>query len=355
MSSRKHEKIKEDQKELTKIRNRVDKKSKKVKKNRTLKADTIVKNYWRDNARFADLFNAVLFQGKPVIQPDELEDMDTDDSLVLEHREYAQSIQEMRDNIKVCKRSTVRGVEFVMLGNEAQEHVHYGIPMRIMGYDYGTYRKQYDDRARKYRETENARKGMERDEVLSGIRKEDRLIPVISLVVYYGERPWDGAVSLHGMLEMSEEIAPFVNDYKLLLVEARKDNLKLHNLDNVDLFHLLGIFLDGDSTKDEARERAIKYAKAHEVNRDVFMAMAGVTKRVLDYHLLEEKGEGAMCTFFDQLEAEGEERGHAKGIIEMGLAYGIPEDGILAQLQKQLEVSAQRAKEYYETFGKQTV
>lgn len=47
---------------------------------------------------------------------------------------------------------------------------------------------------------------------------------------------------------LGEDIVPFVNDYKLLLVEARKNDLKLHNIDNVDLFHLLGIFFGWQKT-----------------------------------------------------------------------------------------------------------
>ncbi len=48
-----------------------------------IKTDTVLKDFWRDNARFADLFNAALFQGKQVIHPDELEELDTDFSSIL--------------------------------------------------------------------------------------------------------------------------------------------------------------------------------------------------------------------------------------------------------------------------------
>lgn len=87
-------------------------------------------------------FIAVLFDGEPVIRPEELEDVDTEESSVLEHKEYAESIQASRDNIKIRKKSTVHGVEYVLLGNEAQQYIDYAMPMRIMGYDYGTYKKQ---------------------------------------------------------------------------------------------------------------------------------------------------------------------------------------------------------------------
>lgn len=60
-----------------------------AKKTQDLKPDTILKNYWRDNAQFADIFNAVLFEGRQVILPEELEDVDTEESSVMEHRDYA--------------------------------------------------------------------------------------------------------------------------------------------------------------------------------------------------------------------------------------------------------------------------
>ncbi|MCX4326081.1 MAG: hypothetical protein OSJ45_02165 [Lachnospiraceae bacterium] len=56
-----------------------------------LKPDTVVKNYWRNNEQFADFFNAVLFNGEQVIKPEELEDVDTEESSVLEHRKYSES------------------------------------------------------------------------------------------------------------------------------------------------------------------------------------------------------------------------------------------------------------------------
>ena len=42
-----------------------------AKKTQDLKPDTILKNYWRDNAQFADIFNAVLFEGRQVILPED--------------------------------------------------------------------------------------------------------------------------------------------------------------------------------------------------------------------------------------------------------------------------------------------
>ena len=40
-----------------------------------IKTDTVLKNFWRDNARFADLFNTVLFDGDNVIKPEAMENL----------------------------------------------------------------------------------------------------------------------------------------------------------------------------------------------------------------------------------------------------------------------------------------
>lgn len=65
--------------------------------------------------------------------------------------------------------------------------------MRIMGYDYVAYKLQYDNNAKKY-SLPGADK-MEEDEYLSKMKKTDKFIPVITVLMYYGEKPWDGAAN----------------------------------------------------------------------------------------------------------------------------------------------------------------
>ena len=281
--------------------------------------------------------------------------MDTEESSVLEHKQYAESIGASRDNVKVRKKSTVYDVEFVMLGLEGQERIHYAMPMRAMGYDYGTYKKQYEDNAAKYK---NA-KGMTEDEFLSKMKKTDKLIPVITIVVYYGEKTWDGAISLHGMLNIPKEMLSFVNDYKMHLVEARKNDLKLHNVNNKDLFNLLEILLDKNNKLSVTREKAINYAREHKVEKSVIMTVAGAANCKMDYNRMLKKGDADMCTVFEETRkegvAQGVTQGRAEEIIETGYEFGLSEDDILARLQKKLNVSLQKAQEYLAMFGKKTV
>lgn len=139
-----------------------------------------------------------------------------------------------------------------MLGIESQEHIHYAMPMRVMGYDYGTYKKQYDRNAKKYQKKDE----MPDDEYLSRMKRTDKFTPVITVVVYYGDHPWDGATTLHGMLNIPDKMKPFVNDYKMLLVEARKNDLVFHNMTNITFFDMLKVVLKKASQRMRPRKNS---------------------------------------------------------------------------------------------------
>ena len=313
-----------------------------AKKIQKLKPDTILKNYWSNNEQFADLFNAVLFDGKQMIKPDELEEMDTEESTILEHREYADSLQASRDSIKIQKKSSVYGVQLVLFGLENQEHIHYAMPMRVMGLDYAAYKKQYENNAKRYKNSD----GMDDEEYLSKMKMEDKFIPVITIVVYYGEKPWDGAKTLHEMLKIPPEIAGFVNEYRMLLVEARENDLALHNINNVDLFNLLEILLDKSKPLKETKSKAIEYAKQHEVEKNVVMTVAGAANCKIDYHALDRKGEVAMYTVFEEIAKESENVGEIRGTIKAYKRMNVPDDIIIENLQDIYNLSEQEAEEY---------
>ena len=93
--------------------------------------DVIFKNFWQSNEHFADLFNAVLFNGRQLIKPDELTEMDTDVSATISSKNYNESITRSRDVVK----KMYDGVEFNILGLEIQDKTHYAMPLRTMTYD----------------------------------------------------------------------------------------------------------------------------------------------------------------------------------------------------------------------------
>ena len=148
---------------------------------------------------------------------------------------------------------------------------------------------------------------------------------------------------------------PFVNDYKMLLVEARQNDLVLHNMNNIVFFDMLKVVLDKNISKNEARKKVMEYASEHDVNKTVIMTVAGATNCKLDYNALSMKGDVTMCTLFDEIAKDSKLEGKAEGIIETGLDFGLSEEEILQRLQNKLNLSLQKAKEYFEMFGKQTI
>ena len=72
------------------------------------------------------------------------------------------------------------GVEFVVLGIENQQHIHYAMPLRHMIYDAMGYLKEYQEITRNYKRLDV--KSSDPDEFLSKMRKEDRMQPFFQII-----------------------------------------------------------------------------------------------------------------------------------------------------------------------------
>lgn len=196
--------------------------------------DVIVKEFWRDNDRFADLFNAVLFKGKCVIKADELQEMDTDVSGTIKVKDYKETLKRARDVVK----KYYNGIEFNILGLEMQERVHLAMPLRTMVYDALGYIKEYNQIRQK--NVESGYKGSDKEEFLSGLKYSDRFHPIITIVFYYGEKKWNGPTSLSDMMvDMPAEIKEMFNDYHINLIQA--GDQKTYNFNNDDVKALFDI------------------------------------------------------------------------------------------------------------------
>ena len=56
-------------------------------------------------------------------------------------------------------------------------------------------------------------------EYLTGFYKKDKLLPVITLVVFFSADEWDGPMTLHEMLSVSDKkLLSFVSDYRINLI-----------------------------------------------------------------------------------------------------------------------------------------
>lgn len=139
------------------------------------------------------------------------------------------------------------------------------------------------------------------------------------------------------------------------LVEARKNNLKFHNINNRDLFNLFGILLNEKECINEIKEKAIDYAKRNKVEKSVIMTLTGAANCKIGYNLNSKKGETNMWTVFEETWKDGKLEGKAEEIVEIGYEFGLSENDILERLQTKLNISLQKAQEYLAMFGKRVV
>ncbi|MBS6724006.1 MAG: hypothetical protein KH268_13635 [Clostridiales bacterium] len=263
--------------------------------------DAVLKEFWRSNERFADLFNTVLFGGEEIICPCDLQEMDTDVSGVIEMKDYREVLHRTRDVIK----KMAYGIEFVVMGIELQNHIHYAMPLRHMIYDGMSYLKEYKEIVQQNKKEKRQASG---DEFLSGIRKEDRLHPVISLTIYYGENPWDGPLSLKDMLQnVPLEVMGAVSDYKMNLLEIRgSGQYHFNNPDVQAVFEILRA-----AYEDRADEVQKRYG-SQKLSTEV-MAVVGEIVHCEELMRINENEEvDGMYTFFHRLVDEGKDEGRSE-------------------------------------------
>lgn len=62
---------------------------------------------------------------------------------------------------------------------------------------------------------------------------------MVTLCIYYGEKEWDGPLSLVDMLDIPDKLKFIFSDYKFNLIQMRScNNLHFHNYDINTVFDL---------------------------------------------------------------------------------------------------------------------
>ena len=196
------------------------------------KADVNVNIWLSEKKRFANLFNGVIYGGRQVILPEDLEEVNPVSSVSVKNRTgKTKNMKKYRDIIMKWRNQAT----FVLLANESQDMVHYAMPHKVMLYDGMDYEtqirnnwKNFNDRRKQNKKTGQPLEHLTAGEYLSRFRKKDRLIPIISLVFYYGSEPWDGPVDLYDMFQLEgtkEEnkiLEKYLPNYKINLVDAER-------------------------------------------------------------------------------------------------------------------------------------
>ena len=319
------------------------------------KGNAAVREWMSNPVRFSDLYNGIVFRGKQVVLPEELEPAEGETDILLEDNEQkVQEIHRYRDIVMRWK----KGALLVLLACENQEKVHYAMTVRNMLYDSLSYAGQIQQ-LWKEREKEEKQK-MTAPEFLSKWKKDDRLVPVITLVFYYDTEQWDGSTDLHGMLQWGEGnqelLREYVPNYRINLVDA--GNLEHLERFQSDLQEILGMLKCRGNKKellDYMNKREEYFRNVDEETYQVMREFLHSEKMLKEnVERIEGKETVDMCKALDELYndgiEQGIERGMIRGTIETMKEFNISMEEAIERISKKFEITKEQAKEEVEKY-----
>lgn len=243
-------------------------------------AEKLLEDY---NDVFADIVNTLLFDGKNIINAEDL--TNTKDK-----SQYKTDDDELHEQERDVSKYWTKGkIKIALCGLENQTNIDRDMPLRVISYDGASYKSQLLDKDITER------------------------YPVITLVLYFGTREWNRPLSLYDSLEdVPEEIKPYLNDYKINLFQIAflsDETVKKFKSD-------FGIVADFFVQKRKNNEYApsnkqIKYI-------DAFLKLMKALTGEKDY--VQANMEGGVKSMCDVLQRE-KNKGRTEGLAE-GLAEG---------------------------------
>ena len=266
------------------------------------------------NDVFADILNVLLFNGRDVVEESTLTDALPMSMLKIDGRVRSQE----RDIAKYWRKSKIN---VALFGLENQTTPNKLMPLRVLGYDGAEYVKQ----SRK----ENIDKAK---------------YPVITLVLYLGyEKEWNYPKTLFEVLDIDEDIKPYVNDFKINLFEIAYLDRKKIDLFKSDFRILADYLYQMRVNKDYiADETTIEHV---EELLTLMSVMTGDNRFEETINDLKGKEKINMCEVLDRVEARGIEKGIEQG-IEQGVKRGtintlisLVNDGILSSYEAALRAN----------------
>ena len=222
--------------------------------------DKLTTKFMNHNDVFADAFNFFIYNGEKIIDASTLKPMDSHILLDIfdwdKPKQSYKTVQKYRDVFKQAVIKYNDEAAYVLLGVENQTDIHYAMPVRNMIYDALSYAEQVSARGYYNKKNKTAKDGVE---FLSGFLKTDKLIPVITLVVYFGVEKWDGPISLHEMLDTNNDVVlKYIQDYRINLIEPsgiKEEELELFTSDLKEVLTFIKFSKDSEKIKEHYMDR----------------------------------------------------------------------------------------------------
>lgn len=291
------------------------------------KKAAIVGQWMKNRRRFANVFNAKVFDGAQIIKPEELEPIEGETHMLIQTKDgKKQEIHRYRDITMRWKGK----MDLMILACENQDKIHYAMPVRTMIYDGLSYVQQMKLMWDLRDETEE----ITDDEFLSKFCKDDKICPVITLVFYFGEKEWDASLDLYGMFEIEEilrandGLRKYIPNYTINLIDAeRLENLALFQTDLQVIFGLLKCRKDKQKLKQYVKDNKVFFKSVDMDTGMVIGAFMNSSNIMNGMRNQDEGGKVDMCKAMEDWAAEERLEGKLEG----------EENKLVDQIRKKLE------------------
>ncbi len=287
--------------------------------------DTITKDYMADNRVFADVFNHMLYKGEKIINPDALHPLDTTAITVPYGSGRSEvPVQKFRDEFKAFNVMHDASNIYLLLGIENQSEQHYAMPVKNMVYDSLEYAGQIEKSAKSHREAKQ--RAPTSGEYLTGFYKDDRLIPVITVVVYFGSDTWNAPRSLHEMLSVQNpDILSMVPDYRINLFSPAE--IKDEDLDKLQSsLREVMLFIKYAKDKRKLQELTSTDSNFHSLELKAARVIDSITG--LNLQFKEKERSVDMCQAVKEMCDDARAEGRSEG-LNIGLVKGRQEQSLL--------------------------
>lgn len=271
--------------------------------------DTVSKQYLRSKRVFADIFNYVLYDGKQVIKAEQLLPVSEGLTMLDDRFKEAKEIKRDRDiRMNLTAMEDPKTV-YLLLGIESQANVDYTMPVRSALYDMLEYVRQIQEIKREHAKKQE--KGRRGGEFLQGFYREDRITPIVTVVVFFGSEEWDGPTSLHEMFDTEEEeILSHTVYYKMNLISPSQ-----MTDEEIDKFESSMQEVSRYIKCSKDKEALAKLVREDERYRELEVEAAMLLNVVTNSNLKIKEGEEKidMCKAIEDMRAESLEEGLEKG------------------------------------------
>ena len=282
----------------------------------TSKPDLIYKDFFKKVENFMDLMNAMLFQGRALIDENSFVLCDANATTHFEFDDEVLGVGKQRDVLMKC---TVNGVA-ILLGLENQSTVDYSMPFRVMDYDTITYQQQFN------LQDEDKRKSF-------------HPIPVLTLVLYSGDKLWHQPYSLIERMEIPEALKGWVNNWNGNIYDIK--DIRVEWLKNPKVKAVIeGVqrIYQWDRDKESLNDLVLSKEEA------IVVAIMTNSEELVIRLEKEESEEIKMCEVIDSYARERELQGMKQG-IKQGMKQGIKQGELQGMMKEKISLLVRQLKQ----------